>query len=59
VSSEALARDYAARQMLGTMIVATLQEIEGEANSYEANWKLLNEVEQESLLQYFPQQDNG
>ncbi len=57
VTTEALVRDYGARQMLGTLLISTLQELEGEADSYESNTKLLNEVEQESLYQFFP--DNG
>ena len=54
VSSEALARDYAARQMLGSLIVQTLVDIEGDANNYDANWKALNESEGEQLMAFFP-----
>lgn len=50
-----LAADYEARRLLGGLLIQTLTDIEGDASSYDANWKMLNEAEGEQLMAFFPQ----
>lgn len=54
-TNDSLVRDYTARQLLGGLLVQTLQEIEGEAGSYESNMKLLNNEEENSLYAFLPE----
>jgi hypothetical protein len=52
-----LASDYEARRLVGGLIIQTLNDIEGDANSYDSNWKMLNDSESEQMMTYFPQVD--
>ena len=50
----AVAADYGARQLLGHMLIETLQELEGDAAQYKANEEMLTESEVEEMFARLP-----
>jgi len=54
-TADQILSDYGARKMLGSILLQTLSDIEGDANSYESNLKALTGAEEESLYKFLPQ----
>lgn len=54
-TQDQLLSEYGALRRVGGILVQVLGEIEGDANAYTSNWKMLNEQEVDSMQIYFPQ----
>ncbi len=54
-SNEAMAREYTARSLIGTLAVQLINDIEGDAAQYEYNLSLLNKSEENEIYKFFPE----